>query len=116
MMVSYTSYDLRFTRDSGREITPPCTPAGRRFLCHLFSPTRVISVTEDGRVMPCSAIAHRHAQPVIADLDAFGRLPLALALHIEDCGRLFLKHKGNRYCDLLCKNERWSLDSGSLSG
>ena len=110
MIVRYTAYDLRFTRKTGPAIPLPYLPQGRRFMCHLFAPTRIVSVTEDGRVMPCSAIGHRHASPVIADLDAFGRLPIDLAQYIEDRHAQLFALKGTTDCDLQCQRVKWNLD------
>jgi hypothetical protein len=110
MIVRYTAYDMRFTRQTGREIPLPYLPRGRRFMCHLFAPTRIVSVTEDGRVMPCSAIGHRHASPVIANLDTFGRLPVELAQYIEDRHAQLFALKGTKDCDLQCQRLQWNLD------
>ena len=111
MIVRYTAYDLRFTRKTGRDIPMPYLPQGRRFMCHLFAPTRIVSITEDGRVMPCSAIGHRHASPVIANLDRFGSLPVELAQYIEDRHAQLFALKGTTDCDLQCQRLSWNLDA-----
>jgi MoaA/NifB/PqqE/SkfB family radical SAM enzyme len=110
MIMRYTAYDERFTRATPKSFDPPLLPQGRKFDCHLFVPKKAISIDEDGQVIPCASIAHRHTHPIIKNLERFGYLPENLPQYMDRCAKMFLSVGPNRKCDVRCKLIEWNMD------
>jgi len=110
LIMNYNAYDERFTRATPKAFDPPLLPRGREYDCHLFVPTKVISIDENGRVKPCASIAHRHAYPIISNLERFGYLPENLPKYIDRCAKMFLSAGPHKKCDVRCKLIEWNLD------
>ena len=86
MTVHYSIIDERFTRNAPRRFEAPLRPKDRSYTCHLFSDQKTISIAEDGRLLPCTSNAQRHAAPVIRDLDRYAHLPDDLAVLLDETG------------------------------
>jgi hypothetical protein len=112
MVIRYTSFDTRFSRVNPPHVDPPYIAADRAFTCHLFVRNKAIAIADDGRVFPCASIGQRHTTPVIADIDALGRLPIDLPEYLDACAEALRARKGNDICDISCKHMSWRLDDG----
>jgi hypothetical protein len=110
MIVRYSIIDERFTRCTPKDFEPPLRPEKRSHTCHLFSELKTIAIAEDGRVLPCTSNAQRHAAPVIMDLDRYGHLPGDLATLLDRRAERLFEVTKDRNCTVGCKGLRWSLD------
>ena len=109
--VRYSIIDGRFTRTTPKRFAPPLHPRGRRFPCHLFTESKAIAIAEDGRVLPCTSNAQRHAHPVIMDLNTFGRIPDDLPEYLDACGKMLLDAGHDGFCDVSCQRMQWHLNA-----
>lgn len=109
--VRYSILDGRFTRTTPKRFAPPLHPRGRRFPCHLFTESKAIAIAEDGRVLPCTSNAQRHAHPVIMDLNTFGRIPDDLPEYLDACGKMLLDAGHDGFCDVSCQRMQWHLNA-----
>ncbi len=110
MTVHYSIIDERFTRNTPKRFEAPLRPKERSYTCHLFSDQKTISIAEDGRLLPCTSNAQRHAAPVIMDLDRYAHLPDDLASLLDRLAERLFEVTKERICSVGCKDLRWNLD------
>jgi hypothetical protein len=110
MTVHYSIIDARFTRSTPAQFEPPLFPRDRSYLCHLFSDQKAFAIDENGRLLPCTSNAQRHAAPVIRDVDRCGRLPDDLAARLDQLANRLFAVTGERNCVVGCKDMAWNLD------
>lgn len=113
MTVHYSAIDARFTRSARTRVQAPLLPSGRSYPCHLFSESKAIAISEDGRLLPCTSNAQRHAAPVVRDLDRYGRLPDDLAAVLERLADRLRETTGEQSCSVGCRDLGWNLDGES---
>jgi MoaA/NifB/PqqE/SkfB family radical SAM enzyme len=109
MTVHYSAIDARFTRNIPARAQSRLSP-DRSYPCHLFSEQKAVAIAEDGRLLPCTSNAQRHAAPVVRDLDRFGRLPDDLAALLDRLAARLHETTSERTCNVGCRDLRWNLD------
>ena len=111
MSMCYSIIDQRFTRRAPRQPDCPIDPNDRSYPCHLFCDPKAVSIAEDGRLLPCTSNAQRHAAPVIRDLDRYAAgLPDDLGALLDRLAERLLGVTQERICRVGCRNIDWALD------